>query len=515
MAVIQGSTTFDAFTIKMKCTSSNGLSNWDSAGLNTVYSHPITIHAGWNYYTLDNAYDWDGVSDLLLDVCYYCSAPVGSGANSPSYYTTTAFNSVIYNSSDLKASFCTQVYGLGGIATSTNRPNIIFSICSSALPPGATVSWTPSAGISNPNIPNPTAQVFHTTTYTAAVTQGSCTGTAFVTVYNSNSLSVTAGPDTNICISTPIQFTTNVVGTPSPLALVCGANGTACGGATTQYTIGSGTTNDQNASPYKGSEQIEHFETLFRATELTLAGMTRGVIQDLAFFVNNNVSGNSQFNSFTIKIGCTQQDTMTTTFVTGLTTVYGPISVSTFPGWNNYALTAPYDWDGTSNLVVEICFTNATTIGADIIKVSSAGFAATLDSAVSFIGGTGCGITTGSTSPLRPNTRFTICPPPAGTFQYTWTPVVGTGPTLTGASPTITPTATVDYQVQVTDGFCYVYDTVKVTFLNGYPANLSGHNLGCAGSNTGNIAAGPTLGSPPYTFVWTDQGGATLQTTNN
>jgi gliding motility-associated-like protein len=63
---------------------------------------------------------------------------------------------------------------------------------------GATFSWSPSTGLSNPNISNPVASPSATTTYVVTVSNGTCSDTenVVVTVINVNA---TASPDVTIC----------------------------------------------------------------------------------------------------------------------------------------------------------------------------------------------------------------------------------------------------------------------------------------------------------------------------
>ncbi len=60
---------------------------------------------------------------------------------------------------------------------------------------GTSFSWSPSTGLSNPNILNPTAAPTQTTTYTLTATLGSCTRTYVVTVNVNQGVTVNAGPD--------------------------------------------------------------------------------------------------------------------------------------------------------------------------------------------------------------------------------------------------------------------------------------------------------------------------------
>lgn len=74
--------------------------------------------------------------------------------------------------------------------------------------PGATYSWTPTAGLSNPNIANPVATPTVTTTYTMSVTTpgNTCTYTDTVTIY-AGITSVNASGNQTICVGQNVQLT--------------------------------------------------------------------------------------------------------------------------------------------------------------------------------------------------------------------------------------------------------------------------------------------------------------------
>lgn len=78
------------------------------------------------------------------------------------------------------------VVNLAGL-TATVDPDTIFlgetaqlNVRLSQPCPSCTYQWTPSAGLSNPNIPNPIATPTATTTYRVIVTQGVCSAEAVV-----------------------------------------------------------------------------------------------------------------------------------------------------------------------------------------------------------------------------------------------------------------------------------------------------------------------------------------------
>lgn len=516
IAARNGTQIYYDFTIKIGCTSLNNLTNFQGGLTTVVNPRTINLAAGWNDYAFDQNYDWDGTSNIIIDVCYNNDGPLASwSSNSPHFYTTTPFTSVVYRNADNSGSQC----GVNTVdGTSANRPNIRLGVCQQGLAPGSTISWTPTANMSNPNIANPLVRVFNTTNYVVNVVEGACTGSSFVTVVTDNSLQLQAGPDTSICSPAPVTLTANAIGTPSPIALTCGVNGTVCGGASNNYTIGTNAQITNSTTPYKGIDDAARLQYLIKGNEISASGVSAGIISAISWNVNNkNTTGPLQ--AFTIKIGCTTADSLSVGggFQPGLATVFGPVNVTTTAGINTHTLTNNFDWDGYSNIIVEVSFQNAlgSSVGEDIVQATPTSFGSVLYE-TTFFGGPSTPL---SRSTLRPDIRFGICPPPPGQFVYRWTPSTGlTNPvtglaTDTGQVVIADPGVTTSYIVEVTDGNCVAYDTVTVDFYSNFTANISIRNVGCFGSNDGDIIAEPVGGYAPFDFVWTDAGGATIKTT--
>ena len=92
---------------------------------------------------------------------------------------------------------------------------------------------------------------------------------------------------------------------------------------------------------------------LFRESELVGAGYDRGIFTEIGFDVLS-MNATRPFEDFTIKMTCTNQTVLSGSFVPGLSVVYNPKDVNTVIGWNSYVLDNPYDWDGVSNIIVEV-----------------------------------------------------------------------------------------------------------------------------------------------------------------
>jgi hypothetical protein len=162
-------------------------------------------------------------------------------------------------------------------------------------------------------------------------------------------------------------------------------------------------------------------------------------------------------------MGCTAADDITAgTWFAGLTTVYGPTSVSSVNGWNTFILTSPFDWTGSSNIVVEVCFDNAGITANDNVRYTIMSYNATQRHFVTGGGVAGCALPTPSAQHNQlPNTRMQICPPDPPPFVYSWSP--GTGLSSTSISnPLAFPTSSITYYVTVTGGPCPVRDSLVV-----------------------------------------------------
>ncbi|MBK9531934.1 MAG: T9SS type A sorting domain-containing protein [Chitinophagaceae bacterium] len=118
--------------------------------------------------------------------------------------------------------------------------------------------------------------------------------------------------------------------------------------------------------PFRSSQFDARTQVLYTAAELTALGFTSGNITSLGF--NVVTKGSTQpFNGFTIRLKNTATATLVTgAFETGSTTVYSA-NYSTVTGMNTIPIT-PFLWDGTSNLLVDMCFDNTTASGDDLIQ---------------------------------------------------------------------------------------------------------------------------------------------------
>ena len=151
--------------------------------------------------------------------------------------------------------------------------------------------------------------------------------------------------------------------------------------ATSSNTYPIGTTSVlTTVRPFDATQQSQRSQYLYYASELSAQGITACNISSLQLFVNVKASTRS-FTNFTIKMGQTTLSNLVDAFVgvnviSGLNTVYTNASLNTVAGWNTFTFSTPFTWDGTSNLVYEICFDNGSVsagAGADQVGLYSDG----------------------------------------------------------------------------------------------------------------------------------------------
>ncbi len=137
------------------------------------------------------------------------------------------------------------------------------------------------------------------------------------------------------------------------------------------YGLGAGITND--AFPFGASSPVSRTQYLWKASEISAAGMGGGNITGLQFYLQTL---GAQMQNMTIKIKAVALDSLTqATFNnTGLTIVYSQNTLFNALGWNSLQLTTPFNWDGISNLLIEITYQNTVTSADNIVAASTTTF---------------------------------------------------------------------------------------------------------------------------------------------
>ena len=121
------------------------------------------------------------------------------------------------------------------------------------------------------------------------------------------------------------------------------------------------------AAPFDATQQDQRVQILYKASELTAAGVPAGPISGISFNLQTKSSIRA-FSGLTISLGKASVNYLINGSVTtgsSMTVVKTISSYNTVSGWNDFNFDSPYTWDGTSNLVVEICYDNGSTSAGD------------------------------------------------------------------------------------------------------------------------------------------------------
>ncbi|MBL7980333.1 MAG: T9SS type A sorting domain-containing protein [Flavobacteriales bacterium] len=112
---------------------------------------------------------------------------------------------------------------------------------------------------------------------------------------------------------------------------------------------------------------------LFLADELSAAGLQAGPLQQLRF--TTDAQGNGTYSRLTIRLKHTSATGLTAFDETGLQNVHevAPGSLGTVAGEQTFVLTEPFNWDGTSNLLVDISAGRLNGTSAPAVEASNVG----------------------------------------------------------------------------------------------------------------------------------------------
>jgi subtilisin family serine protease len=167
--------------------------------------------------------------------------------------------------------------------------------------------------------------------------------------------------------------------------------------------IGTGTTSSNY--PYTTYWMDGRTQMLFTAAELTGAGATpNSAIIKIGF---NVISADpATMNGFSVKFQHTTATSLTAFVTTGWTTAFTGTYAVPGTGWQYITLPSPYFmYNGTSNLLVEICYDNSAYTQYSTVNSTSASgktWGYYTDNS------TGCTMTGGAAQTNRPNTCFTL-----------------------------------------------------------------------------------------------------------
>lgn len=382
--------------------------------------------------------------------------------------------------------------------------------------------WVPSAGLYDPisntpndTVPNPVASPTGTTKYYLRVTgSNGCTNVDSVTVNVAGT-----GPNiiakavpTNICPGDEVNL--NILTSPQS----CGIAQTPCQGTQVQAQIGTGTTAYPTGSPTNYPTIYGHYansarhQFLYLSNEVLAITGAGGTIDSISFYMVAINSTPDTMKNFEIKMGCTQATSLTN-WQPNLSTVFTPknVPLGITSGWITHALDFPYDWDGSSNLVIDVCSYNPPG-GPAMLNKKMQGTPTAFPSVYYSKGSTSqCGNTgMPSSSVNRPNALFSMCQTDVSGLPIAWTPSTGLNAPIPpdSISPVAYPVSPVRYEVDVTSpNGCHSQDFVYVNVdtsirLNAYPADTFLCNPGPVQLTT--ATQGSPLPGNSFTYQWTN-----------
>src|SRR5688572_19617845 len=225
---------------------------------------------------------------------------------------------------------------------------------------------------------------------------------------STNSLSLTG-----LTASTTYQFAVASVcsGVTSATSAIYSFTAPASGGGTSggTVTVGTGTTGITQA-PYGTYYMDQRVQYIVTKAELTAAGYTSGSsLSSLAFYVT---SAQSQImNGYTIKVAHTTASAFgSSSYLAGTnttTTFTGNIATAA-NSWNTHNFSTPFVYNGTSNLLIDICFNNSSYTQNSTVYGTSLSAYRSLYKQQDVSAGGICATTTGTLSYARPNMKLTF-----------------------------------------------------------------------------------------------------------
>lgn len=278
----------------------------------------------------------------------------------------------------------------------------------------------------------------------------------------------------------------------------------------TYYDVGSGTSTSSSdaITPYSTYYHDGKHQYLILASELTGQGALAGDIVSLAFDVTSN--NTYTMNGFTVKLGQTALGSLPGGAFeddASFTTCYSSnVSVNS-TGWFTHVFSSNFSWDGSSNIIVQVCFDNTGYSSSSTIRYSTTAFTSNVYGYED--GGSGCSqaytaFSSRGSSTSRPNMQLGIIPSaPCTTPADQPTALVFSNITENSidGSFTVAVSSPDNYLVVISTSPTLSANPVDgVTYSNGDP--LGGGTVVQAGSSLSFSAAGLALGTQYFFFVF-------------
>ncbi|TXC81497.1 T9SS type A sorting domain-containing protein [Luteibaculum oceani] len=196
--------------IKMACVSDQEFNGGFYTGaLTTVFNNKsYTLGTGYNTFNFDQAYDWNGQDNILIEVCVYVQS--GQAGNIKAYTKdqTLAYPAVRVARKILSDGTCAFT---DNARNSNQRPNTKFLACKPQLK-DFTYSWTPTNDLSDPSARDPFANPTADQTYTVSVFETAnpgCVATDNITIKVIDPGNFTPSANTPLCEGDALVLSSN------------------------------------------------------------------------------------------------------------------------------------------------------------------------------------------------------------------------------------------------------------------------------------------------------------------
>ncbi|MGC4057684.1 MAG: gliding motility-associated C-terminal domain-containing protein [Chitinophagaceae bacterium] len=273
----------------------------------------------------------------------------------------------------------------GSPLLSSTRPNTRFNIC---IPSSIfKYSWTPSSYLTQPDSANTDVNgIKEPIDYTITVSSASnpnCFAKDVVPIKLDYTNSVVVEVPMNPYILCRPGYVSDLsaqgVGPKPQRNLPCGVNNTVtCTSEITKMIANPGRRDmydEPLLHPFDGTSTTAHTQYIIPRSLMRNANITSGTLNSLEM---SSVSGSSMdFTNLKISLKCTDLEqfsgTAPITFETGTVQVYSSTSeVFAASGYHKFQFTTPYNWDTSKNLLVDICYSQATAGTGPTIKTYDA-----------------------------------------------------------------------------------------------------------------------------------------------
>lgn len=369
VASLNDISTMNNYRIRFKHTNQDELDTIFELGDYTevFYAHTLIPHEGWNTHIFQTPFDWNGVSNILVDIIV--SFRTSASHNSSTYYTNYPHNCTLR----WQANSANSAYATTG-ESSTNRPNMIISMHERNFMDIAAVSI---AGNKLPSIDTG----YNYTLRIRNLSPESVSG------YQVN-LMMQRDNDQPLIIDTidgitlqPLEYADiefSWTPTTPGEAIIYGNisfsqdenlnnNNTpplAIEVMEAEYQviqIGEGTIasySDYGPTPYGTHHRSSRQQFLYKADEITERIDALGLISAIAFNVLD-INDALPMTNYRIRLKHTTQTTLSEEFESGdYIELFSAVNLMPTIGWNTHYFTRPFMWNGTDNILVDIVTAN-------------------------------------------------------------------------------------------------------------------------------------------------------------